>query len=143
MFFHPSLRRVTAIFLITVGLALATIAQRADASVMQGIASYYGGKFHGRKTANGEIFDVTRLTAAHRSLPFGTRLKVTNLRNGRSVVVRVNDRGPFIKGRILDLSYAGAVALGFIQSGVAPISLTILPNPELRSLASRKLVAAS
>lgn len=88
-----------------------------------GVASWYGGKFHGRKTANGEIYDQNALTAAHRSLPFGTRLEVTNLANGRSVVVSVNDRGPFIDGRIIDLSRRAAVDLGFIKAGLAEVRI--------------------
>ena len=71
-----------------------------------GTASFYGGKWHGRKTANGEIFDTYKLTAAHKTLPFGTRVRVTNLSNGKSVVVRINNRGPYSKGRIIDLSQA-------------------------------------
>lgn len=88
-----------------------------------GIASWYGGKFHGRKTANGEIYDQNALTAAHRSLPFGTRLEVTNLANGRTVVVSVNDRGPFIDGRIIDLSRRAAADLGFLKSGLANVRI--------------------
>lgn len=90
----------------------------------QGIASWYGPGFHGRRTASGERFNQNALTAAHRSLPFGTKVRVTNPRNGRSVVVRINDRGPHVRGRIIDLSAGAAKVLGV--SGVAPISLQIL-----------------
>src|SRR5437762_3762354 len=83
-----------------------------------GLASWYGYPHHGRRTASGEIYDMNELTAAHRTLPLGTRLLVTNLANGRSVEVRVNDRGPFVKGRILDLSYAAARTLGAEGTGV-------------------------
>lgn len=86
-----------------------------------GKASYYANKFHGRKTASGEIYYKEKLTAAHRSLPFGTRLRVTNLSNGREVVVRVNDRGPYIKGRIIDVSYAAARKLGMTGQGVVRV----------------------
>ncbi|NJL08751.1 MAG: septal ring lytic transglycosylase RlpA family protein [Methylacidiphilales bacterium] len=88
-----------------------------------GMASYYGLKdgYHGRRTANGERYDRNSLTAAHRSLPFGTHVRVTNLRNGRSVVVRINNRGPFIRGRIIDVSYAAARELGFVDRGVAQV----------------------
>ncbi len=91
-----------------------------------GMCSYYGEKFHGRTTANGEIFDMYALTAAHKKLPFGTVIKVTNLQNGMSITVRVNDRGPFVKGRILDLSYAAAQEVGMIRTGVAKVAIVIV-----------------
>lgn len=91
-----------------------------------GVASYYGPGFHGKKTANGERFNMNALTAAHRTLPFGTRVRVTNLDNGRSVVVRINDRGPFAKGRIIDLSKVAAKRIGMIQSGTARVRLEVL-----------------
>jgi len=91
-----------------------------------GLASWYGGKFHGRLTASGEVFDTNSFTAAHKTLPFGTIVRVTNLGNGKSVVVRINDRGPFIKGRIIDLSRAAANAIGMIGTGVARVKLDIL-----------------
>ena len=91
---------------------------------MTGIASYYGGKFHGRRTASSEIFDKNAMTAAHRSLPFGTKVKVTNLRNGRTVLVRVNDRGPHVRGRIIDLSQAAAKKIGL--KGVVRVKLEVL-----------------
>ncbi len=92
-----------------------------------GLASYYGSKFDGRKTASGEIFSNSRLTAAHPSLPFGTRVKVTCLANNRSVVVRINDRGPFAsKKRIIDLSQSAARELGIIKKGVARVSIEIV-----------------
>ncbi|SIO45686.1 septal ring lytic transglycosylase RlpA family protein [Chitinophaga niabensis] len=88
-----------------------------------GKASYYADKFQGRKTANGETFKQQRMTAAHPTLPFGTKVKVTNLNNGRSVKVRVNDRGPFVAGRIIDLSKKAARKLGMLQTGVANVKL--------------------
>ncbi len=91
------------------------------------MSSYYGKEFHGRKTASGEIYDMHALTAAHRSLPFGTMVKVTNLDNGKSVVVRINDRGPWARGRILDLSYAAAQRLGMIGPGTARVRVDVLP----------------
>jgi len=91
-----------------------------------GMASWYGPGFNGRQSANGEIFNQNALTAAHRSLPFGTMVRVTNLNNGRSVIVRINDRGPYVGNRILDLSAGAAQQIGMISSGVAPISLEIL-----------------
>ena len=96
----------------------------------KGIASWYGKDFHGRKTANGEIYDMYKYTAAHKFLPLGSHVKVTNLKNQRSVVVRINDRGPFIKGRILDLSYMGARALDIVEDGIAPIKLKVVQLPK-------------
>ncbi len=95
-----------------------------------GQASWYGGKFHGRKTASGERFNKRALTAAHRQLRFGTKVRVTNLSNGKSVIVRINDRGPFGKRkRIIDLSEAAAEAIGMKQSGVAKVRLDVLDAP--------------
>ena len=100
--------------------------QRLIASSFSGKASWYGPGFHGRLTANGERYNQYAMTAAHRNLRFGTRVRVTNLNNGRSVVVRINDRGPFIRGRVIDLSAAAAQSLNMIHSGVAPVRITIL-----------------
>ena len=86
-------------------------------------ASWYGPGFHGRKTANGEIYDQMSFTAAHKSLKFGTLLKITNQKNNKSVVVRINDRGPYIHGRDLDLSKAAAIELGMVKRGVAKIKV--------------------
>jgi len=86
------------------------------------VASYYAQQHHGRRTASGERFDMNAMTAAHRTLPFGTRLRVTNARTGRSIVVRVNDRGPFTRGRGIDLSLAAARQLGMVQTGVARVT---------------------
>lgn len=87
------------------------------------IASWYGPKFHGKVTANGEIYDQMSMTAAHKNMPFGTMLKLTNPRNGKSVVVRINDRGPYIKGRQLDLSKGAATVLGMLHKGVVKIQV--------------------
>jgi len=86
-------------------------------------ASWYGPGFHGQKTANGEVYDQNSFTAAHKSLKFGTLLKITNLKNSKSVVVRINDRGPYIHGRDLDLSKAAALELGMVRKGVAKIKV--------------------
>ncbi len=94
-----------------------------------GEASWYGPGFAGRRTANGEVFDPSELTAAHRELPFDTLVRVHNQRNGRSVVVRINDRGPFKSGRIIDLSRAAAEAIGMVGSGVAHVRLEVLTLP--------------
>jgi rare lipoprotein A len=92
----------------------------------KGTASYYARRFRGRRTANGERHDPQALTAAHRVLPFGTRVRVTNLANDRSVVVRINDRGPFVRGRILDLSRASARELGFLRSGTTEVLMEVV-----------------
>jgi rare lipoprotein A len=99
-------------------IAAATVPTSAESV---GVASYYGKEFHGRRAANGEIFNMNAMTAAHKSLPFGTRLQVTNMSNGRSVIVRIQDRGPFIRGRDLDLSFGAAKAIGMVHSGTARI----------------------
>ena len=92
----------------------------------EGIASWYGGEFHGRRTANGEIYDMYGLTAAHRILPLGTIVNVTNSQNGRSVQVKVNDRGPFVSGRVLDLSYGAASQLGMVGPGTARVRIEVV-----------------
>ena len=94
-----------------------------------GLASYYAHKFHGRQTANGEIFDMYGLSAAHRELPLGTVIRVTHIGNGRSLELRVNDRGPFIPGRILDLSLGAAQKLDMVEAGVAEIRIDIIKEP--------------
>ena len=91
-----------------------------------GVASYYGPGFHGRRTANGERFDMHAMTAAHRTLPFGTLIKVTNLSNGKSTVVRVNDRGPYVGNRVIDLSVAAAKEIGSTHSGTARVNLEVI-----------------
>lgn len=100
-----------------------------------GIASWYGSDFHGRPTANGEIYDMNRVTAAHRTLPMPSMLQVTNLENGRSISVRVNDRGPFKRGRIIDLSRRGAQLLGFERNGTAKVRVEILAAESRRMAA--------
>ncbi len=92
----------------------------------RGVASWYGSKFHGRKTSNGEIYDMYAMTAAHKTLPLGVYVKVTHLQSGRSVIVRVNDRGPFVAGRIIDLSYAAAGQLGMADAGTAQVQVEAL-----------------
>jgi len=94
--------------------------------VEEGIASWYGAKFHGRNTSNGEIYDMHKKTAAHKTLPFGTHLKVVNLSNGKEVVVRINDRGPFVEGRIIDLSYAAGKEIDLIGPGTAKVRIVAL-----------------
>ena len=104
-----------------------------------GIASWYGPGFHGKRTANGEVYDENGLTAAHKTLPMPSMVRVTNLENGRSIQVRVNDRGPFEAGRIIDMTRRGAQLLGFIQQGTARVRVDIMPeeSQQLAALASR------
>ena len=94
-----------------------------------GYASYYADRFHGRRTASGERYHVRKLTAAHRSLPFGTIVRVKVLKTGASVKVRINDRGPFVKGRIIDLSRAAAKSLGMLRQGVAKVEVRVIKKP--------------
>jgi rare lipoprotein A len=98
-----------------------------------GLASWYGHPFHGRRTASGEIYDMRGMTAAHRTMPFGTRVRVTSLDTGRSVEVRINDRGPFKKERIIDVSYAAARALGAVGRGVIPVRLRVTAVSDQRA----------
>ena len=112
-----------AVLVAFLGGCAASAPSPGTSPVRVGVASYYGSEFAGRPTASGERYDPHRLTAAHRSLPFGTRLRVLNLENGRSVVVRVNDRGPARKDRILDLSYRAAKRLGFSGAGLARVRI--------------------
>lgn len=98
--------------------------------VQEGLVSWYGAAFHNRPTASGELFDSGGMTMAHPTLPFGTQVKVTNVRNGRSVVVRVNDRGPFVGQRIADLSRAAAEQLGMLKRGVARVRIEVLGGSE-------------
>ena len=107
-------------------LAVAATGGGPAVHTIVGRASYYGPGFHGRRTASGEIFDMHELVAAHRTLPLGTVARVTNLANGRAVVVRINDRGPYIKGRILDVSKGAATALRFVRDGTTRVRIEIL-----------------
>ena len=101
-----------------------------EGQYIKGISSYYGKKFHGKKTANGETFNMFDLTAAHKTLPFGTLLEVENLDNNKKVIVRINDRGPFVRNRVLDLSYAAAEKLDMLQKGTANIRAKIINQPK-------------
>lgn len=108
---------------VTAGLPSAS---SADVVAQRGLASWYGPKFHGRKTASGETFDQFALTAAHRKLPLGTVVMVTNLANGKKVEVEINDRGPHARGRIIDLSRAAAGKLGFLNAGTAQVRIDVI-----------------
>ena len=121
--------RLAAVLLSALVVAPATVAQAqpkksSGKAVQSGRASWYGPGFHGRRTASGETFNTNDLTAAHRTLPFGTRVRVVNKRTGKSVVVRINDRGPYAHGRVIDLSRASAQAIGL--TGVAPVTVAEL-----------------
>ncbi len=121
----------TLAVILTLSIALGCCAHRSHKirkGVQYGYASWYGGKFHGRKTANGETYNMFAMTAAHRTLPFDTWVRVTNLENGRSVVVRINDRGPFKdkKKRIIDLSLGAAKELDMLEAGLVEVRLEIL-----------------
>ena len=91
-----------------------------------GIASYYGKKFHKKRTANGEIFNMYKVSAAHKSYPLGTKVRVTNLENGKSIKLVINDRGPFVKGRIIDLSYKAARKLDFVNQGTTKVRINVI-----------------
>jgi len=95
-----------------------------------GVASWYGSKHQGRATASGEAFDMNRLTGAHRELPLGTTVRVTNLANLRSIVLRINDRGPGIDGRLIDVSWAAAKRLGFVKAGLTPVEVEVVSYPK-------------
>ncbi|SCZ58068.1 septal ring lytic transglycosylase RlpA family protein [Thiohalomonas denitrificans] len=111
------------------------VSDSAEAFVERGLASWYGTKFHGRRTSSGEVYDMYKMTAAHKSLPLPTYVEVTNLNTGRSVVVKVNDRGPFHDDRIIDLSYAAARKLEFTRSGTAPVEIRAIdPTKPTRSI---------
>ena len=112
-------------------VALACAGSPPTRTAQPGKATWYGGRFHGRKTASGERFDKNAMTAAHRTLAFGTMVRVTNLRNGKQVTVRINDRGPYGKGRVIDLSEAAAKKLDMIRAGVVPVSIEILKQPHM------------
>jgi rare lipoprotein A len=115
--------KVIAASLVAIPFAAQTT---AHVDLGSGHASYYGNEFAGRRTASGEVFNPRDMTAAHRTVSFGSRIKVTHLGNGREVIVRVNDRGPFGRGRIIDLSFAAAKELGMHRSGTAQVKLTLM-----------------
>ena len=94
--------------------------------ILKGISSYYGEDFHGKLTANGEVFDMYGLTAAHKTLPLNTIVRVTNLENEKSLILRINDRGPYVKGRMLDCSYGAALKLGFIGNGTTKVKVEVI-----------------
>jgi rare lipoprotein A len=124
----PHRYSIPALAALAAGLAAAQ-AQTPAAAAEQGIASWYGGPFEGQRAASGEIYREGELTAAHRTLAFGTKVRVRRLDSGQSVVVRINDRGPYVASRIIDLSYAAARGLGMTHPGLAPVAVEILQSP--------------
>lgn len=117
-------RMKKSIFLI--GLCLVSLDLFSRSTVNTGKASYYADKFHGRKTTSGELYDKRKFTAAHKTLPFNTLVKITSKKNSKSVIVRINDRGPHVKGRIIDLSRIAAEKIDLVKHGLAPVSLTVV-----------------
>lgn len=112
---------------------LCSFASDAFAQTYTGKASYYSNAFHGRRCANGEKYDMYKLTCAHKSLPFGTKLKVTNQKNGKTTIVKVTDRGPYARGRIIDLSKAAAIELGMVASGVTTVTVEVINESSERA----------
>jgi rare lipoprotein A len=122
--FSPLQRPVLCFVIAAVLVSCAPRGRRPSGDVVfrqEGIASWYGSKFHGRKTANGERYNMYGISAAHRTLPLGTVVRVTHTGNGRKVTLRINDRGPFVEGRIIDLSYGAARKLGMVRQGIADV----------------------
>lgn len=117
---------IAACFIASMQIFPVQTASARNQQEITGSASWYGGKFHGRKTASGERYNQNALTAAHKTLPFGTKVRVTNESNGKSVVVRINDRGPYVGKRVIDLSRAAANAVGMVQRGVARVKVQVL-----------------
>ena len=127
MKFLPKTALAAVLFAATMTGGFSAVPTAATAGAgLAGSASYYGKAFHGRRTANGEHFNMNSMTAAHKTLPFGTKVKVTNRSNGKSVVVRINDRGPYVRGRVIDLSRAAAARIGMLGSGTARVSINVL-----------------
>ena len=122
------------ILAILVSMPLASTAKPSAGDTLTGVASYYADRFHGRKTASGERFDQSALTAAHKKLPFGSRVLVTDKKSGKSVIVTINDRGPYIKGRVIDLSRKAARELGIIKRGIAKVEIKILTVPRRNAI---------
>jgi len=125
------MRRMVLLVACVCGLWTAASAQSVQPPSESGMASWYGAPYHGQRSASGEIYDQEKLTAAHRTLPFGTRVRVRRPDRGGSVVVRINDRGPFVKSRVIDLSHAAAVQLGITDGGVALVILEVVETPPL------------
>lgn len=133
----PSLKKNTMKLLVQIlALVILTTQMAFSAPIEKGLASYYDDSFHGRKTASGEKYDKNKLTAAHKTLPFGTRIKIKNPANGKSVEVVVNDRGPYIKGRVIEISKKAAQQIDLVKVNVAPVEITVLSGPDSKKTAT-------
>jgi len=108
--------------------------------IFRGVSSWYGPDFHGKLTASGEVYNMYEYTAANKIMPFGTIIKVINLNNHKSVIVKINDRGPFMKGRILDLSYSAGKKIGLNKTGIAPVKIIVLKVPKIKHKYKKKMV---
>lgn len=128
---------LTVIILLFIGIHQPIFAQTQD--IQTGEASWYGSKYHGKKTSSGEPYNKNHMTAAHKTLPFGTKVKVTNLDNNESVIVRINDRGPFVGDRIIDVSEVAARKLKFRSKGIGTVKVEILELPDNSSPANTDL----
>ena len=121
------MKKKTLMLLPIIFVGLVTVNTPVSAGkVQKGIASYYHDSLHGRKTASGEIYNKNKMSAAHKRLPLGSKVRVTRVQTGKSIVVRINDRGPFVKGRIIDLSRKAAKKLGMIRRGIVPVKVEVL-----------------
>lgn len=134
-----NMKYFTLLFLLIISPLMVSAGEERPSSdetlkIQEGVASYYGKRFHLRKTANGEIFDMTEMTAAHKNLPFGTMLKVTNLKNGKVVWVRINDRLPQTSRRIIDLSKGAAEAIEMVKDGIVKVKLEVPDEDTVASL---------
>src|SRR5574337_506304 len=129
---RPAILTLLLIALLLTSCATPRLRPRAweGASGEEGLASWYGHPYHGRRTSNGEVYNMYQLSAAHREIPLGSWVEVINLSNGRSLTVRINDRGPFVDGRIIDLSYAAASLLGVTGPGVVPVRVRLTQAPQ-------------
>lgn len=121
-----------ALFAALLTILSAPLLAAGPGKVQNGIASYYHDSLHGNKTASGQIYNKNKMSAAHKSLPLGSKVRVTDVRTGKSIVVRVNDRGPFVKGRIIDLSRRAAAELGMIKKGITRVKVEVLSVPGRR-----------
>ena len=142
MSMNKSLTAITLAF-FAAAFFVAPIAAESEIIKLEAVASFYADEFHGRPTSSGEIFDMNAMTAAHKTLPFGTMLEVTNLENGKKVVVRVNDRGPFVENRELDVSRKAADMLGMIDTGVARVSIRRVDSLDAAAITAGSATADS
>lgn len=125
---HPSSSVLSSLLWLFLALPLTLSASSQQSAEEIGIATYYGDKLHGRKTASGELYDKNQLTCAHRTLKFGTKVRVTRMDNGKSIIVRVNDRGPFVKGYIVDLSRKAATEIDMIKEGIVKVKIEVVTD---------------